>query len=93
MHLQRRLEMKGIIFDTDIRGGGGELLKLTNHNHYMAISKQPISMTKYEDRVTYFCMTLIQIFMHTFLLVQGVYKHMHMHTCTFKHTQVFEERL
>jgi len=90
MHLQRRLEMKGIIFGTVI---SKKLLKLTNHNHYMAISKQLISITKYEGRVTYFCMTLIQIFMHTFLLVQGVYKRMHMHTCTLKHTHVFEGRL
>jgi len=39
-------------------------------------------ITKYEGRVTYFCMTLIETFMHTCLLVQGIYKHMHMHTCT-----------
>jgi len=32
--------MKGIIFGADIRK---KLLKLTNHNHYMALSKQPIS--------------------------------------------------
>jgi hypothetical protein len=40
MRLQRRLEMNGIIFGTDIIK---KLLKLTNHNHYMAISEEPTS--------------------------------------------------
>lgn len=65
----------------------------------MAISKQPVSthqsIRKLQNMkvVTYFCMALVHMFMHIFLLVQGVYKHMHMHACTLKYIQVFEGRL